>query len=293
VRLDPALDRIETAIARRHGLRVAAVLSGDDHHYARYSPTGDGPQRVTCGGGGAFLHPTDHVPDRLSVASRAWAGEERDDEYTLAALEPTRGRSRVLRLRSLWFGFRNGWVPAVTALAYLLWLLPAPGRVVGVLAVLGALSSLTRLATISARLAWGALHTAGHLGVMVLAVEVADAVAGEGGASVWGIGASLLLAGAVAGPVVFGLYFVVAGTVAGVNDNEAFSAVRVRGHKAFLRLHLDRGGHLHLHALGIRDVPGRSAWRLAPDAPPGGPWFAPVDGRGPALRLVDGPVELG
>ena len=55
--------------AQRH--RVRLVLTGDDHHYARYSPTdtstagGFAPELVTCGGGGAFLASTHHLPDDL------------------------------------------------------------------------------------------------------------------------------------------------------------------------------------------------------------------------------------
>lgn len=40
------------------GLVVPLVLSGDVHHYARYECGEVGTQFITCGGGGAFLHPT-------------------------------------------------------------------------------------------------------------------------------------------------------------------------------------------------------------------------------------------
>ncbi len=68
-RIDRALDHFENVVAARHGIEVAAVIAGDKHFYARFEPEhGGGPTRIVSGGGGAFLHPTDHVPDRVSVA---------------------------------------------------------------------------------------------------------------------------------------------------------------------------------------------------------------------------------
>ncbi|HEV2746857.1 MAG TPA: hypothetical protein VGW34_06115 [Allosphingosinicella sp.] len=43
------------------GHRLKLVLTGDSHHYARYTE-GD-RHYITCGGGGAFLHPTHHLED--------------------------------------------------------------------------------------------------------------------------------------------------------------------------------------------------------------------------------------
>jgi hypothetical protein len=45
---------------RRHRLRL--VLTGDSHHYARYTEAG--VHYITAGGGGAFLHPTHHLVDK-------------------------------------------------------------------------------------------------------------------------------------------------------------------------------------------------------------------------------------
>ncbi len=48
--------------------RVLAVLSGDLHHYSRYSASVAGAQFITAGGGGAFLHPTHHLKDKIEAA---------------------------------------------------------------------------------------------------------------------------------------------------------------------------------------------------------------------------------
>lgn len=52
-----------------YGLRLRLVLSGDLHHYARFAAADGEPQRITSGGGGAFLYPTHRVPRCLSWPS--------------------------------------------------------------------------------------------------------------------------------------------------------------------------------------------------------------------------------
>jgi hypothetical protein len=51
-----ALQEFEYEIEHRWGCRLPLVLSGDLHHYARYGSSDR--QRLTVGGGGAFLFPT-------------------------------------------------------------------------------------------------------------------------------------------------------------------------------------------------------------------------------------------
>lgn len=54
------------------GCRLRLVLSGDLHHYMRYDPVDPTqPQRITAGGGGAYLYPT-HV----TASAVAWPSEK-------------------------------------------------------------------------------------------------------------------------------------------------------------------------------------------------------------------------
>ena len=249
VRIDPALEHLEIAVAARHGIEVAAVIAGDKHFYARFEPEhGDGPSRIVSGGGGAFIHPTDHVPDRVPIAHSP--ERQLDDEpLRLVELQPTRKRSRQLRFRTLWFGFRNGAFAAVTALAYLTWLGPAPARV----AVAGGNTRrrdpvLARRPTLPRGLVWATPHVAAHVGCMALAVAVADSITDT--TSVWWRAVALLIAGGLVAPIVVGLYFLVVGSIGGVNDNEAFAAIRVREHKGFIRLHIDHEGQMQAFVIG-------------------------------------------
>jgi Calcineurin-like phosphoesterase len=108
--------------AERHRIRL--VLTGDQHHYARYtctSPTPPpdtapstsepfGPDLVTCGGGGAFLASTHHLPVQLSIALRPWpSGSGATVGYERARCYPDIAQSRAIgRSRFLSAAWRNG-----------------------------------------------------------------------------------------------------------------------------------------------------------------------------------------
>ena len=57
---------------------MPVLLSGDTHHYSRYSAT-DGKQFITLGGGGAFLHPTHQLDDKVTLE---WLGTKKDLSLT-------------------------------------------------------------------------------------------------------------------------------------------------------------------------------------------------------------------
>ena len=121
--------------------RIRLVLTGDQHHYARYSPIPDPtptppspsptpnpaaspapppsgpeelmmhsepgvgsaaepaftPELVTCGGGGAFLTSTHHLPTQLTPAWQPWpTGSGSTASYELTTCYPTRQQSTKL-----------------------------------------------------------------------------------------------------------------------------------------------------------------------------------------------------
>ena len=65
------LSYFEERVVRAHGAKLAIVLTGDLHHYARYEPVGDddAPTRITAGGGGAYLSATHTLKDSLDLRS--------------------------------------------------------------------------------------------------------------------------------------------------------------------------------------------------------------------------------
>ncbi|MBP0618913.1 preprotein translocase subunit YajC [Cupriavidus consociatus] len=115
------------------GDRLALVLAGNSHHFAHYVPKEGtaGPHRITCGGGGAFLHGTHLLPDppRPIVVGPA------RQFYELKAAYPEKATSRQLRNRAWQLPGRNLSFCALVASVYLLFgwivqsasLVPLPG----------------------------------------------------------------------------------------------------------------------------------------------------------------------
>lgn len=89
------------------GARIRLWITGDKHHYARYveaahdNAAGGGAARqmVTCGLGGAYLSATHDLPGTLQLPPTGSRLRQKDAlaEFTLAAQEPTKERSRKLK----------------------------------------------------------------------------------------------------------------------------------------------------------------------------------------------------
>jgi hypothetical protein len=81
---------------------VPILLSGDTHHYSRYSAD-DGKQFITSGGGGAFLHPTHQLQDKVQLK---WGTTKKKLSLTTACY-PTKMESVSLLWRDLFFAMIN------------------------------------------------------------------------------------------------------------------------------------------------------------------------------------------
>jgi Calcineurin-like phosphoesterase len=299
------------------GGRVRAFLAGDLHHYRRHEAP-DRTQKITCGGGGAFLHPT-HGPDVETIPERDLDGSVRRT-FRLAASYPSRATSWWLTWRNLAFPALNPRLAAFTAALYVLlgWAVVGPidgfgqsslaeafGAIAGELAervgmsvVLVALVAAVILFTDThsrlQRVLGGGLHGVAHV--------VAIFMSGWAGARLlerWWPGApeavgvllGLAIGGAVVGPFLLGLYLLLSLNVFGRHGNEAFSALRIQDWKSFLRLHIDSAGRLTIYPIGIRRVPRR--WRATSD--PGGldtSEVAPDDPRWTPPVLIEPPITL-
>lgn len=133
-----ALPSIETQTPRFQSLReieqllgdhLAVVLAGDSHHYARYQPKAgtQAPQRITCGGGGAFLHGTHQLPDPPKPIYVSGTRQH----YELAAVYPDKKTSEQLRNRAWRLPTRNLSFCAMLAISYLLfvWMIQSASKV--------------------------------------------------------------------------------------------------------------------------------------------------------------------
>jgi hypothetical protein len=94
-------------LEKRLGKAVAVYIAGDLHHYRRHESEDKSTQKITAGGGGAFLHPT-HVGllgknlDEL-VEKGLTEGEER--KFHLRSCFPSTKESRRVCWRNLQFPF--------------------------------------------------------------------------------------------------------------------------------------------------------------------------------------------
>lgn len=131
--------------------RLCLVLTGDSHHYSRYTEADR--HYITAGGAGAFLHPTHHLADKAFAWEWPQPGAPapapippgqphtprfrrafslaRDPNTQEPRLFPDRKTSRCLAWRNLGFAFYN-WDYALTlgvACAIFAWLLHTNARI--------------------------------------------------------------------------------------------------------------------------------------------------------------------
>ncbi|WP_131744798.1 metallophosphoesterase [Frankia sp. Cppng1_Ct_nod] len=93
------LDYFERTVIRKAGAQVRVSLTGDLHHYARYSEVGGTAQKFTAGGGGAYLSATHRLPQRLVLPpapSRAPSKTDPPVHYQLTTTFPDASTSRRL-----------------------------------------------------------------------------------------------------------------------------------------------------------------------------------------------------
>lgn len=267
------------------GGRVRVFIAGHLHYYCRHAAP-SGVQKITAGGGGAFLHPT-HAPDLSRLA----------DDFTLQASYPPPAVTRRLCFGNLAFLWRNRWFGLITGLLYALVscsvhvdisrrpataVLPAlrdvtravlnqPGAAFLLLVLFGGIWLFTDTHVRWYRFVMGTVHGIVHvLAAFVLAWTVCRVLIADWGWRFGSIpfslgGAACMVAGGwIAGSIIMGLYLLVSLNVFGRHSNEAFSSLRIEDWKSFLRLEIGRDGTLSIRALGIRDVPRNGDKDAAP-----------------------------
>ena len=276
---------------------VRVLVSGDLHHYARYTR----PERelITCGGGGAYLLATHQLPDRLTVPPEDTLTRNRSPSrvYELATRFPDAAASR----RMSWGVFRR-----------------VPTRNPGFATMLGIIHTLTMLAMA------GAISQGGNIqrlfsiplvfmlvvimGGTILFAQPPSATAPKH-ARQWILGVThglaqiglvtlgawawihlpahdwawpgpLVVAAVVYGPIsgfvatqLCALYLLIAGLNFDVNVNELFAGQGIEDAKSFLRMHIAADGTLTIHPIGVDKI--CRDWQADPDGEPHEPWLRP------------------
>jgi hypothetical protein len=258
------------------GRPLPLVLSGDLHHYARYS--GDGTQYITCGTGGAYLAPTHQLPSTVG----------HDPTLRQLAVYPSAEESSALTVSVRRF-IERSLMSALTLGALYLLILWSGQRDPA-----GALFHLTAGIPAALTLGWavfrggwrgaaaGSIHVAAHAVAILTIGGLGVAFLALLDAAPWGDAARevALLAGWMAALAVAtlsagfiaGAYLHLTYRRLGIHLEEAFVSQAFTDYKGFLRLRI-----------GERAIEG---WYVACDRVPDR--WVPDTGARPALMPPDG-----
>jgi len=306
------------------GKRISVFIAGDLHHYRRHEDP-EGRQKITAGGGGAFLHPT-HAPAAKVLLDDYVEKKSFPDEKTSRKL----ARKNLLLIRhSPLFGLLTGTMYLLLALsAYsevghlgitrILDVVAAVGHsmvlrplslVMGV-ATLGVFAAFADVAFGRWRMLAGALHGLAHItaaficawGATYLTVSVlgiCPELASDGLSCTGGwlhlAGKFLLntvltfVFGFLLGPFVTGFYLWISVNGFLAHSNEAFGSLALPDWKNFLRLRIDPDGSLTIYPVGVERVPRK--WKKT-HAGPYAPAYDSDDPQATEPILIEEPLRI-
>jgi hypothetical protein len=284
--------------------RARVFLTGDLHFYKRHA-NAEGIQKITSGGGGAFLHPT-HAPGAKTLRNG----------FEEIAVYPDVKTSAHLTWRNFLFPFLNpksGWLYAFIY-SMSAWLASAsleaadvidlptameaalnaairdPLNGMWLVAIVGAFIFFTDTHLRSWRILGGFFHALLHLAAAFAVGWIALLLTVNAFDLSYGSTVQLLLSGIITfllgGPVgsfILGVYLFTSIRVFGRHGNEAFSSLRIQDYKQWLRLKVAANGTLTIYAIGI----DRVARQWSEGERGGEATSLPVDSRATAPRLID------
>jgi hypothetical protein len=290
---------------------VRVLVSGDLHHYARYTR----PERelITCGGGGAYLLATHQLPGRITVPPEETLTRNRSVSltYDLVSRFPDAATSR----RMSWGVFRRvptrnpgfatmlGIIQTLTMLAMAgaasqggilqrLFSIPLVAMLVVILGgtVLFAQPPNATEPKHARHWIFGLLHGFAQIGLAVLGTWAWLSLPFHD----WAWPGPLIVAAVVYGPVIgflatqlCALYLLIAGQF-DVNVNELFAGQGIEDAKSFLRMHIAADGTLTIHPIGIDKI--CRDWVADPDGAPETSWLRPRGELTP--RRIEPPIVI-
>jgi hypothetical protein len=305
-----SLDYFIRAVIDPTGARIPLMVSGDWHHYARYSNTDR--ELITCGGGGAYLYPTHYLPETIEVPPPALPSASPRHGYDLRSRFPGKRLSQAYAA-SIFARLpkHNPSFIAMVGAVHTALLLAAGGVIHSAfgsalqkfaLAPLFILAATVMAGTYAfahlgdsvtgrtRRRVIGLLHGVAHLALAALGTWAWWELPPHAWRWPWSLVATVVIYGVVAGLAateLVAVYLLVAARF-GVNLNELFSAQGIIDSKSFLRLRFAPDGTLTIYPLGVRRSARR--WQPAPNADPHQPWLNPI-GRLRA-HLIEEPIVV-
>lgn len=258
------------------------VLTGDWHHYARYENKDGSRQYFTAGGGGAHLHLTNNIPEKIQkefkyVEINKTGGKSlrQSDGVSLKKTFPDKKTSQRLLLKVLGFAISNLELSVLFALVSILfnWLLIREinsnnqgdlqhsywfaffsNPVIFILAVAFGLSiylmtDTSTKSSVNARIL-GIVHGACHCGVLVWFSYISINCS----FNILAIKVILIaIATGLVSATVFGLYLVLTNLIWGMHVDEASCALRSADYKNFLRIKITKE-EIVVYPIGIESA---------------------------------------
>ncbi|MEO5893710.1 MAG: metallophosphoesterase [Ferruginibacter sp.] len=301
---------------------LATVLTGDLHHYSHYcaaNEKGNSNHYFGAGGGGAFLHLTHFLPEKLDKLKEA--------DLKLQQTFPDKDQSRGLLMGNLIFPLKNYYFASLLGGIYILffWLMQNYSLSMNDISYLESISdksfpdflsvtlglflSTPFLTVLSLLIIVGfvkftdtktGLKTAGLIGFIHGAIQFLliffmmwrIAVIHPGHVKVemdywyWEIifAAELFLLGAIAGGFLMGFYLYFTNRLAGIHIDESSSSLACEDYKNFIRMHVSAEG-LTIYPIGITKVTKNWEQHINGDD-------ISFTGDAPAFHLIEDPIII-
>jgi len=250
------------------------TLSGDLHHYRRHQHTTDvNQQKIVAGGGGAFLHPThfNSEIDEVDVYGQKF-------RLIKETQFPKPNTSFWLTFKNLLFPILNPWFGILPALIYLYfgwhflhveWNLSflrevavtASPATVGLVLLFYIGFFYFSQGQVILRALWGGfIHTSAHVFAVWWLADLANKWFGtdltQTGVAIYRL-LLLLIGGYLFGSIIMGVYLLLSLNLFRQHHNEAFSALRIKDYKNFLRLKIAPNGKLEIYPIGVPRLSGK------------------------------------
>jgi len=323
---------LQKEILSKKNVDVKVYLSGDLHHYRRHEETKAADpqakvQKITSGGGGAFLHPT-HDADVNNLSEEYGMGKKTRRHFSLKASYPDVKTSKNLTFRDLLFLFLNPGFGIVTAILYLLtaWMVSTTVDVNTFETPSGVISTFIKAATITFfafihnpfvaiwlvlvllvfilftdthskiyQYTGGFLHCWAHFIAIFYISWGAAIFAGyvfRGEETLAFLFAMLLIfvIGWIAGSTIMGIYLFISQYFFGRHNEESFAALKIQDYKSFLRMHIAVDGTLTIYPIKIEKCPRKWRNRHNKEKDKIKAYIVPEDGS--AAELIELPIVL-
>lgn len=323
---------LKNEILEKRNAEVKVYLSGDLHHYRRHEEMNatdeeSKVQKITAGGGGAFMHPT-HDADVDIISEEFGTGKKTSRSFELKESFPDVKTSKRLTYRDLLFLFLNPGFGIVTAIIYLLtaWMVSStidfksyefpegfiekltaaitttfyafidnPFVAMWIASVLIAFILFTDTHSKIYRYVAGFLHCWAHFSA-IFYIGWGSIIIGfrffreNETLMILTVMLMIFVLGWIAGSTIMGIYLFISQYFFGRHNDEAFSALKIQDYKNFLRMHISREGELTIYPIKIQKCPRK--WRNRKDSEKEkiNSFLVPEDGSG--AELIEKPIIL-